>query len=75
MEQAGNSALSPLVVRSLLITLFCTAVCFPAQLIYTNVMPLSLHRAGLSVTSLSGLTGKVKGGKTNSGELLIILSY
>lgn len=35
-EQAGSSALSPLVVEGLLISPFCTAVCVPAQLIYTN---------------------------------------
>lgn len=36
MEQAGNLAVSPLIVRSLLITPSCIAVCFPAQLVLTK---------------------------------------
>lgn len=78
MGQAESLALPPLMVlmvRSLLISPACNAVCVSAQLssiIEKNVVPLSLHKARLSGTLQSVSTADVKEEKTSSRELLII---
>lgn len=78
--QAESLALLPLMVlmvRSLLITPACNAVCVPAQhssIIEKSVVPSSLHKARLSGTLQSGSAADVKEEKTNSRELLIILA-